>query len=211
LRQVDDVAGHDLLELGVAGLFFNRTNFSGVIHAGPIGGQSQGSDYAVDCRFNKQDLVKRICTAASYRDQIQVFFGDAVAALTDANNDENSNRFFYVDPPYYKQGKKLYRYHYSDTAHKQLAATLSSAHYDWILSYDHHHVIEHFYAGFKRITKSFRYSSRVAKQEKELLITNIEGWIDGLQCKLAFDDEAKLLGGKMLASKAPELELDAVS
>jgi DNA adenine methylase len=184
LREVDDIAGQNLLELGLAGLFFNRTNFSGVIHAGPIGGQSQGSDYAVDCRFNKVDLIKRIRAAAKLADRVEIYFGDAVKALRDANNADNENRFFYIDPPYYKQGKKLYRYHYNDTAHKLLADTLSEATYPWILSYDNHHVIEHHYASFHRITKNFRYSSRVAKQEKELLITNVEDWIDEAQQNL---------------------------
>jgi DNA adenine methylase len=187
-RNADDLEGNDLLQLGLAGLFFNRTNFSGVIHAGPIGGQSQGSDYAVDCRFNKADLIKRICAAARLGEKVEIQFGDAVEMLRNANDFDNSNRFFYIDPPYYKQGKKLYRYHYNDTAHKLLATTLSAAKYSWILSYDNHHVIEHHYENFHKITKDFRYSSRVAKNEKELLITNIVNWVDGGQAELPIDE-----------------------
>jgi len=176
-RQMDGVDPEHILSLGLAGLFFNRTNFSGVLHAGPIGGKSQLSDYAVDCRFNKKDIIKRIVSIAKMAGQVSVFFGDAIDALKDANNADNANRFFYVDPPYYKQGRKLYRYHYKLSDHKRLADALSEANYRWILSYDNHHVIEHFYADFDKITRDFRYSSRSPKQEKELLITNIDGWI----------------------------------
>ncbi len=42
-------------------LFLNRTTFSGILHgrAGPIGGRQQTSQYAIDCRFNKQALEQR--------------------------------------------------------------------------------------------------------------------------------------------------------
>lgn len=172
-RDLDGVDGEDVLALGVAGLFFNRTNFSGVLHAGPIGGQSQGSAYAVDCRFNKADLIKRIETVSSLADRISVHFGDAIQTLEKANGEDNENRFFYVDPPYYKQGRKLYRYHYSLSQHKDLANALSQANFRWILSYDNHPVIEHFYSDFIQISTGFRYSSRKPKQEHELVITNI--------------------------------------
>lgn len=213
LRKIDDIQDQDLLELGIAGLFFNRTNFSGVIHAGPIGGQSQGSDYAVDCRFNKVDLIKRIRAASKLAGRVEIYFGDAINALRDANNTDNDNRFFYIDPPYYKQGKKLYRYHYNDTAHKLLADTLSQAAYSWILSYDNHHVIEHHYAGFHRITKNFRYSSRVAKQEKELLITNVEDWVDEAQQNLELlpaGSRTEIGLSQTIANEAPTLILETI-
>jgi len=180
-RKMDEVSPEHILALGLAGLFFNRTNFSGVLHAGPIGGKLQLSDYAVDCRFNKKDIIKRLLSIAKMSGQVSIFFGDAIKALTDANNADNANRFFYVDPPYYKQGQKLYRYHYKLADHKRLADALSEANFQWILSYDNHHVIEHFYADFDKITRDFRYSSRSPKQEKELLITNIAGWIQPLR------------------------------
>ncbi|CAN7354993.1 DNA adenine methylase [Caballeronia sp. LjRoot34] len=163
----------DLVELGVAGLFFNRTNFSGVLHAGPIGGNGQNSAYKIDCRFNKDDLLRRIQEAAGFADKFEVYFGDAVSALTDANNVDNSGRVFYVDPPYFKEGRKLYRYSYQLSDHRRLANALTAAKYNWILSYDRHHVIEFLYDDFNRIDKLLRYSSKAPKQGAELLITNL--------------------------------------
>ena len=172
-KEYDSPVIENIVEMGLAGLFFNRTNFSGVIHAGPIGGQDQSSAYDVGCRFNKNDLIKRIKFAASFSKNIEVYFGDAVTALTDANTVDNSNRFYYVDPPYYKQGKKLYRYYYTFSDHKKLADVLGSATFDWVLSYDNHPIIEHLYSDFVRVTKPFRYSSKAPKNEHELLITNV--------------------------------------
>lgn len=175
-RHIDNPTQDNILEMGLAGLFFNRTNFSGVLHAGPIGGKTQTSAYPVNCRFNKKDIIKRVLAVSKFADQVHVIFGDAIDFMKAANLEGNSNRFFYIDPPYYKQGSKLYRYHYDLIKHKLLADTLTEASYKWILSYDKHHVIEHFYTEFNQITRDFRYSSRSPKQEQELLITNIDGW-----------------------------------
>ncbi|MGV2292095.1 DNA adenine methylase [Trinickia sp. YCB016] len=193
LRNVDDVNNNNIVQLGLAGLFFNRTNFSGVIHAGPIGGQSQTSDYSISCRFNKADLVKRIRDASSFGDRVSVFFGDAVHALEDAKSVNNENRFFYVDPPYFEQGRKLYRYHYRFGDHERLAGVLADASYDWVLSYDSHAVIDFLYSDHYKFRHVFRYSSKAHKMEEELVISNRElnfaQAVAAEQRTLPFDDE----------------------
>lgn len=187
-NEVSTFGDDEVLSLGLAGLFFNRTNFSGVLHAGPIGGKNQKSEYSVDCRFNKKDIIKRINTISKLANKVSIHFGDAIQALKDSNDLDNSNRFFYIDPPYYVQGQKLYRYHYKLSDHKRLAEVLTDAKYSWVLSYDNHHVIEHFYSDFDKITRDFRYSSRNPKQEKELLITNIENWVQKITAPIEYQN-----------------------
>ena len=46
------------LELGFAAFYLNRTNRSGILSAGPIGGHDQTGNYLIDARFNKDDLIK---------------------------------------------------------------------------------------------------------------------------------------------------------
>ncbi|MFM0628859.1 DNA adenine methylase [Paraburkholderia xenovorans] len=188
-RQYETVPEDQIVQCGLAGLFFNRTNFSGVIHAGPIGGQSQSSAYGIGCRFNKVDLMKRVEAVAELGSNVEVYFGDALQALKDASLVQNDDRFFYIDPPYYTQGKKLYRYHYQFSDHENLAAVLAAANYDWVLSYDAHSVIEFLYDGMNQYRRSFRYSSRVQKVEEELLISNaaLSGVEEGTQLVL-FDE-----------------------
>lgn len=48
----------DLLELGFSTFFLNRTNRSGILKAGVIGGYDQTGNYKIDARFNKEDLIK---------------------------------------------------------------------------------------------------------------------------------------------------------
>lgn len=165
-----DESQEDLLAF--AALFFNRTNFSGVIHSGPIGGQTQSSDYAIDCRFNREELAERIEHLTKLGVKIDVQFSDALDVIKAQRN--NRKAFFYIDPPYFLQGKKLYRYNYRLSGHIALADSLHKAKFLWLLSYDNHDVIENLYEDFHNVYQEFRYSSRMPKKESELLITNME-------------------------------------
>jgi DNA adenine methylase len=71
IREVDDPRKSEfsLLQLGIAGLFFNRTNFSGIIGAGPIGGQKQASAYKIDCHFNRAPLARQVARSPRVRDR----------------------------------------------------------------------------------------------------------------------------------------------
>lgn len=158
--------------LAFAALFFNRTNFSGVIHSGPIGGQTQSSDYAIDCRFNREELADRVDRLATLGEKIDVQFADALDVIKAQRNKRGA--FFYIDPPYFLQGKKLYRYNYRLSGHIALADALRKAKFSWLLSYDNHDVIENLYEDFHNVYQEFRYSSRMPKKENELLITNMK-------------------------------------
>lgn len=47
-------------ELGFATFYMNRTNRSGLIKAGVIGGMGQSGLWKLDARFNREDLIFRI-------------------------------------------------------------------------------------------------------------------------------------------------------
>lgn len=124
-------------ELGVATFFMSRTNRSGVIFGGAIGGSTeekqQNAKYKIDCRFNKKDLAQRLEIITANKNRIRVCNEDALAFLRQLDNDV----FVYLDPPYYVKGKSLYMNHYTDKDHKGLASFLQNeAHFNWVLSYD---------------------------------------------------------------------------
>ncbi|RZM21028.1 MAG: hypothetical protein EOO88_34480 [Pedobacter sp.] len=60
----------------------NRTNRSGVIKAGVIGGNDQTGNFKIDARYNKADLVKRINTIANLSDHIHIYGQDALNLIT---------------------------------------------------------------------------------------------------------------------------------
>ena len=170
LLKVEAPSASNLLQLGLACLFFNRANFSGILNAGPIGGKGQKSDYKIDCRTNKDEIISRLLALAMFAGQVVVKFGDAVDLLKEMS--KRKDVFFYLDPPYFTKGDLLYRYHYGLQDHKRLAECLHEVKSPWLLSYDEHYIIEYLYEAHNVAKVAFQYSARSAKQHTELLISN---------------------------------------
>jgi DNA adenine methylase len=173
LRLLDNPDSKRIADLGFAGLFFNRTNFSGIIGSAPIGGMEQNSNYKINCRFNKKEIIASIENISQFRNRVEVIFGDAVDNINHLAL-QNNNLFFYVDPPYYIQGPKLYRYSYTVADHLNLSIILRNFNHPYFLTYDKHHVIEFLYRD--QYIKPFqnRYSTNIPKTGNELLISNRE-------------------------------------
>lgn len=168
-----------VIDLAVAGIFFNRANFSGVIGAKPIGGMDQSSDYAIDCRWNVESIVDKICAIASFGSRLRVCQGDAISFLRRSSSriEKQSRRngaLVYIDPPYYVQGWKLYRYHFQDRDHEKLADYLDRFKSPWLCSYDNHDRIHELFAGPGRkiIPINLQYTVRRNRRVNELLISN---------------------------------------
>lgn len=175
-RDVDDprACNFTLLQLGIAGLFFNRTNFSGIIGAGPIGGASQQSDYKIGCRFNKETTIAKIQAIAKLADRITIHFGDAIEFLRSHTRQISGGfSFTYIDPPYYLQGKKLYRHSYTDSDHAALAEFIRAQGYPWLLSYDDHPRIRELYANNRMQPIYLDYKVKSNRTAQELVISNL--------------------------------------
>ncbi len=160
----------DFLSLGFSTLFLNRTNRSGLIQAGPIGGKNQNGKYKIDCRFNKLAIIKRILSIAQYKNVINVSNKDA---LTLIQQYDQPRTIFYLDPPYYFQGHTLYAHYYTPQDHKKLSTTISNMKYaHWILSYDNVKAIKEIYHWVrpdqqKKYSLYYRVSTK--KQGHEIL------------------------------------------
>ncbi|AXF21379.1 DNA methyltransferase [Burkholderia pyrrocinia] len=163
-----------ILQLGVAGLFYNRTNFSGILGAGPIGGEAQTSRYKIDCRFNKEKIVRQIRSVARFADRVRIYCDDAISFMrTNAEEIATGFAFVYVDPPYYQQGPKLYRHHYTDADHVALAQFLQTQGYPWLLSYDDHPRIRELYDGNTVQPIYLDYNVKSSRTARELAISNL--------------------------------------
>ncbi|RZK12493.1 MAG: DNA adenine methylase, partial [Flavobacterium sp.] len=134
---------YDPVTLGMAGLFFNRVNFSGILHAGPIGGMKQTSKYSIGCRFNKGGIISLIQLIHSeFSNKISVSFEDALTFLSRREESIMKNpTLVYIDPPYFAQGPRLYRYYYQQEDHARLSTFLQKKEYPWLVSYDNHEQI----------------------------------------------------------------------
>lgn len=128
---------NNLLDLGFSTLFLNRTNRSGVIKAGVIGGYEQSGNYKMDCRFNKNDIIKKIVQISNRSEQIHLYNLDCIEFFNQIANRFDNNSLVYLDPPYYNKGKELYTNFYTHDDHANLANYVANnLNYPWITSYD---------------------------------------------------------------------------
>lgn len=160
-----------LLELGFSTLFLNRTNRSGIITGGAIGGINQTGQYKIDCRFNKTEIKERIRQIAKHAKSIQLYNLDAIELIDlIQKTSENSSTIFYFDPPYYLKADSLYMNYYLDSHHTEISKKIKNIqNVHWIVSYDDHHFIENLYKELPTKRYSFNHSAYRAKAGKEIL------------------------------------------
>ena len=79
----------------------------------------------------------------------------------------------YIDPPYYTQGRKLYRHHYADADHAALATYITSQGYPWLVSYDDHPRIRELYASKQMQPIYLDYKVKSSRTAQELVISNL--------------------------------------
>lgn len=156
-------------ELGCAAFFLNRTNVSGILDGGVIGGIEQLGSFKIDARFSKPGLLAKIRAISKRSDSIRVFNLDAESFISDVLAKEE-NLFAYFDPPYVKKGPGLYRSSFDEGKHKSLAKAIQKCEFPWIATYDDDDLIERLYGENVRETFGIGYSAYRASRGREKLI-----------------------------------------
>lgn len=168
---LENSSRHSPLRLGFAAFFLNRTNRSGVIRGGVIGGKQQAGKWRLDARYNKQDLVARIERIAAYRNRVSLYNLDAAAFILDVLPDVPTNALVFLDPPYFVRGHDLYRNDYGPKDHSHLATLVKRrVRQPWIVSYDNVPEIRHLYAGQSRRFYQLSYSAAERYVASEVLM-----------------------------------------
>lgn len=160
-----------LLELGFSTFFLNRTNRSGILSGGVIGGNEQTGNYKIDARYKKQELINRIEHISEYAERIQIFNEDAVTLTQRLQNILPNNTLFYFDPPYYVKGKGLYLNYYNDEDHQNIANTIANiGNQKWIVTYDCVPFITNLYNRYRQKRFELNYSANKVSKGKEIMI-----------------------------------------
>lgn len=159
-----------LLELGFSTFFLNRTNRSGILMGGVIGGVNQNGKWKIDARYNKENLIKRIKKIAEHSSRIQLYNLDAAELIETVCNNLPEKTLIYFDPPYYVKGKNLYLNHYNPDDHSNLSKRIQSINSPhWILTYDDVLPIRKLYVGYKCKKFKLRYSAHKSSFGQELM------------------------------------------
>jgi DNA adenine methylase len=172
-RKILQSSDTDAMKLGFAAFFLNRTNRSGIIkRGGVIGGLQQDGDYPIDCRFNKNELARRIRRIAKYRSRISLHRKDAIKFIDHVEENLPPQTFLYLDPPYFHKGSRLYTSFYKRADHEKVADRLLQLKSPWILTYDYCKEIHDLYADRRQYQFSLNYSAQVKRLGTELLIAS---------------------------------------
>lgn len=161
---------HDDLALGFSTFFLNRTNHSGILNAGVIGGKEQLGKWKMDARFNAVDLIKRIEAIARLRNRIEFHQLDAIKFLDTVTPLLPAKSLIYLDPPYYVKGCDLYLHYYQHDDHVQIAKRVSRIKSkNWIVSYDNAPEIALMYPKYRSIVYGLSYSAQDRYKGAEIM------------------------------------------
>lgn len=168
----DDKESAEIIDLAVSTLYLNRTNRSGIIKAGVIGGKNQDGNYKMNCRFNRERLAEQIIHISNHREKINFYNMDAVDFIDFIEEMGLSKPILMVDPPYYNKGQSLYTNFYKHDDHVNIATKLKKTSLAWLLTYDNTPEISDLYNEFNQYYFNINYSAAKKRKGTELFITS---------------------------------------
>lgn len=158
----------DRFQLGFSTFFLNRTNRSGIIEGGVIGGQNQTGQYKLDARFNRTALCHRISDVARLKNKISLSRRDACSILEEDYLNPSDHIFFF-DPPYYLAKNQLYANFNKNGQHEKLAGLIKNLRAPWLATYNSCAEIEKMYSGCNRQSFRISYYAQKRRAAPELL------------------------------------------
>lgn len=159
----------DLLAYGFSTLFLNRTNISGVLKGGIIGGRDQTGRFKMDARFNKVEIIKKIKRISESKSKIKLYNLNAIDFIYDVIYNQD-NTFTNFDPPYVCKGANLYTNFYTAEDHIELGKIINRMDGNWLVTYDDCALIRSIYQNRQRALVPVKYSAGRTKSTKEIAV-----------------------------------------
>jgi DNA adenine methylase len=160
----------DPLDLGFSTLYLNRTNRSGIVLGGPIGGLEQKGTWGIDARFNRTGLAERTRLIGRWASRIELHNRDGAEFLKDIAPGLPKRTLLYLDPPYFVKGQeRLYANYYEDSDHVVIAKAIQRLPRPWIVSYDDVSAVRRLYENRRSIRYRIPYTAQVRYEGREVL------------------------------------------
>jgi len=170
-RQKETYHSADIgFELGFAFFYLNRTNRSGIMNGGVIGGRSQSGKWGIDARFNRDTLAERVRAIGMMKRLINISCQDALDFIDNFEPSNPRRALMYLDPPYFNKGRQLYTNFYTPSDHAVIASRLKSLSLPWLLTYDDCTEIRQLYQGSQILESELSYSAREVRRGRELVV-----------------------------------------
>ena len=159
-------------KLAFATLFLNRTNRSGIMNSGPIGGMNQSGQWKLNARFTKKTIIKKLEKIKKFKNKIKVSNLDGIKFLRKLEQQKNAKQhFIFLDPPYFQKGQSLYLNHYNEKDHEKLSEFLKKSSFKrWVMTYDDVPYINSLYAKMRIRNFSIQHNAHKSKTGREVMI-----------------------------------------
>ncbi len=144
-RDVYQSSTEPSLELGKAAFFLNRTNRSGILTGGVIGGKTQAGTYKIDARFNPENLCSKVRAISARSGDIELHNLDVLEFMRTVAPQLDEKSLLYLDPPYVQKGPGLYENSFTDDDHRKLAKRVKQYSGKWMVTYDTDKLVDELY------------------------------------------------------------------
>ena len=170
-KTIIDSAKQYSFELGFATFYLNRTNRSGILKGGLIGGKEQVSDWKMDARFNRENLSEKVRLIGSRKKDITIYNKDVSTFINTFLPKYSDNALVYFDPPYFYKGKQLYMNYFTLKDHKRIETLVrNNLKSDWIITYDNAPAIRNIYQNYPMKKYELNYSIGEKRKSDEIMI-----------------------------------------
>lgn len=163
------------LDVGFATFYLNRTNRSGILSGGVIGGLNQTGKWKIDARFPKNELISRIKLIASKCDSISLYNLNAEDFFLKNVPSLPENSLVYIDPPYFEKSSRLYLNHYQSSDHARISDVIQRiGGVKWLVSYDGVAEILKYYSDRRKFLYELQYNASRTYKGSEVFIFSDE-------------------------------------
>ena len=181
INEVELHANEGTKERAFSTIVRNRTNHGGILAKGSGKIKTGEGGKGLSSRWYPETLVRRITEANKLRDKIQFINEDAFNIMRQQQN--NSNAYFFIDPPYTIAGRRLYNLF--DVDHRQIFEIIAKLQGHFLLTYDDTTEIRNFAEEFSLSYKTIPMQTTHLIKKEELLISDNFEWFDDKQCQYA--------------------------
>lgn len=181
INEVELHANEGTKERAFSTIVRNRTNHGGILAKGSGKIKTGEGGKGLSSRWYPETLVRRITEANKLRDKIQFINEDAFKIMRQQQN--NSNAYFFIDPPYTIAGRRLYNLF--DVDHRQIFEIIAKSQGHFLLTYDDTTEIRNFAEEFSLPYKTIPMQTTHLIKKEELLISDNFEWFDDKQCQYA--------------------------
>jgi len=173
---VEVLAGseQDTLHVAFRTILKNRANHGGVLAQGAGLLRNGEKNKGIASRWYPATIAERIAAIRQIHHRITFVQGDGMTYI--ANNAQQLNSAFFIDPPYWVAGTRLYDY--SELDHRRLFRMTATIASDFLMTYDDAAEIRKFAADNQFKTRKVSMSNKNHAKQQELLIGRDLSWLD---------------------------------